>query len=304
MDLDAFADALRKRGLTADGIQVMQNGETVGRCLFSEDAPRCVYSAAKGFLATAVGIAVDEGLLSPDDRPAEVFGEHLPDRLADGYERITLEHLLTMSSGHDCALLMEKERLTLAEKDWIRYFFDQPLPYEPGSRFVYSNASSYLAGCMVEKAVGDTLLEFVYERIFKPMDIPRCRWLACPLGHTFAPTGLFMRLGDLIKLGALYLGGGVYRGTRIVSGEWVATATRKYIESSPISPVGGCEDERYGYGYQFWMCRYPGAYRAFGRLGQHVIVLPGHNAVVATMAGEPDALGILDAVWEKVLPQL
>ncbi len=304
MVLDSFAEGIRRRGLSVDGIQVIQDGETVGRLLFSEDVPHCVYSAGKGFISTAAGIALDEGLLSLGDRPAEMFGEHLPDRLADGYERITLKHLLTMSSGHDRALLMEKERLQLTETDWIRYFFEQPLVYEPGSKFVYSNASSYLASCMVEKVTGSKLQDFVYERIFKPLDIPWCRWLDCPMGHTFSPTGLYMRLGDLIKLGVLYLGGGEYRGSRVVSGDYVEAATKKQIESSQICPVGEGEDELYGYGYQFWMCRYPGIYRAYGRLGQFVIVVPDRNAVIATLADEPDVQGILDTVWETVLPQL
>ncbi|MFZ5973957.1 MAG: serine hydrolase domain-containing protein [Bacillota bacterium] len=304
MKMETFLNSLHNRGLSIYGIRVMQDGKIVGSAQIADDIPYSLFSAAKSFMATAAGIAIDEGLLSLQDRPAAMFADHLPDNPAGGYERITLEHLLIMASGHDRALLMEKERAQLKTKDWIRYFFEQPLVYEPGTRFAYSNASSYLAGCMVEEAVGATLQDYAYEKIFRPMDIPYCEWLKCPLGHTFAPTRLYMRIDDLIKLGVLYLGGGEYNGRRIVSGAWVETATQKHIESSQICPIGMGEDERCGYGYQFWMCRYPGVFRAYGRNGQFVIVIPDKKAIVATMADEPDVQAILDAVWEEVLPQL
>lgn len=304
MNINPFLESVQRRGLSVYGIRVMQDGITVGKAQLADDIAYSLFSAAKSFMVTAAGIAIDEGLLTLQDRPADMLSGHLPDNPADGYERITLEHLLVMASGHDRALLMEKEREQLTEKDWIRYFFEQPLVYEPGSTFAYSNASTYIAGCMVEKAVGATLQDFVYEKIFRPMDIPYCEWMKCPLGHTFAPTRLYMRIDDVIKLGVLYLGKGEYSGRRIVSEEWVEKATQKHIESNQISPVGTGEDERYGYGYQFWMCRYPGVYRAYGKNGQFVIVIPEKNAVVATMADEPNVQGILDAVWETVLPQL
>ena len=304
MKTDLFINSLQRRRLSVYGIRIIRDGKTVGSAQWAEDIPHSVFSAAKGYLVTAVGIALNDGLLTLKDRPAEYFGGHLPDQLADGYERITLEHLLVMASGHDRALLMKKDREVITGKDWIRYFFEQPLPYEPGTRFAYSNASSYIIGCMVQKAVGATLQDYVYEKIFSPMDIPYCEWMKCPLGYTFAPSGLYMCLDDLSKLGELYLGGGEFRGRRIVSADWVEKATQNHIPSNRISSRGTGEDEFHGYGYQFWMCRYPGVYRAFGSGGQFVIVVPDKNAIVATMGDEPDAQGILDAIWENVLPQL
>lgn len=304
MNIDRFSERILKNGLNVFSVRVLQEGKTVGSAQYAEDIPYSIFSAAKCFMVTALGIAKEEGLLSLRDRPAEVFTGHLPDDLADGYERITLEHLIMMASGHERALLMEKERLQMTAKDWIRFVFEQPLPYEPGSRFTYSNGSAYLAGCMVEKAVGATLQDYVYEKIFRPMDIPYCEWIKCPLGHTFSPTRLYMRIDDMIKLGQLYLGGGEYNGARIVSAGWVEQATRKHVESHQISAKGAGTDELYGYGYKFWMCRYPGVYRAYGRNGQFIIVVPDKKAVVATMAEEPNVQGILDAVWDTVMPQL
>jgi len=84
----------------------------------NDDIQYSVFSAD-----TVVGIAVDDGLLALQDRPVDMFGEHLPGKLTKEYERITLENLLAMASGLDRALLMEKERVELTETAWIRCFF-------------------------------------------------------------------------------------------------------------------------------------------------------------------------------------
>jgi len=108
----------------------------------------------------------------------------------------------------------------------------------------------------------------------------------------------------MIKLGIVYLNGGEYNGKRIVSKKWINMATSYKIPSQQISIKGTGEDEKYGYGYQFWMCQFPGVYRAFGRLGQFVIVLPEYNAVIGTSAYEDNEQSILDAVWKTILPRL
>lgn len=304
MHIEDFSNYVAKHDLNMLGIQVIQNDQTVLKQMYQEDIPYSIFSAAKSVMTTLVGIAIDEGQLSLEDKPVDVFENHLPGNLQDGFNDLTLRNLLTMASGHGRAYLMEKERLELSETDFIKYFFSQPLEYAPGEKFVYSNASAYIAGCMVENAVGAKLNDYAYEKLFRPMGIGRCEWLSCPMGHTFAPTRLYMHLSDIIKLGELYLGKGIYEGERLVSQSWVEQASTKKIDSAKISPSPSGEDELCGYGYQFWMTRFDGVYRAYGRRGQFIIVIPERNAVVATLADEPNVQGILDGIWETILPQL
>ena len=301
--LDVFLKTVAEEGINLSGVMVYQHGSTTAKYL-KEDVPRSLYSVTKSFLATAVGILLDEGALCLQDRPVDFFPGHLPDDLGPGYERLTLRHLLTMTSGHGRRLLHEQERRSLEETDWIHFVFSQPLVSVPGERFLYSNGSAYLVGCMAEKAAGAKLKDFLYEKLFVPLKIPFPEWEECPMGHTFAASGLKLRLSDMIKLGILYLNGGSYEGKRIVSKEWVEAATSYKVASSPVSTVGTAEDETYGYGYQFWMSRYPGIYRAFGRLGQFVIVAPQRDAVIAASACEENEQRLLDAIWRTVLPVL
>ena len=92
---------------------------------------------------------------------------------------------------------------------------------------------------------------------------------------------LELRLSDLIKLGVLFLNGGQFQGKRIISDRWVNEATT---------------------GFQFWLCRYPGVYLAFGRDGQYVVVIPQKYAVIATSANEPNSQRLLDIIWDTLLP--
>ncbi len=103
----------------------------------------------------------------------------------------------------------------------------------------------------------------------------------------------------MMKLGVLYLQGGRYQGKQIVSERWVKEATTFKIASD-----GADADQRYGYGYQFWLCRHPGVYLAYGRKGQYVIVIPQKDAVIATSADEEDSQKLLNIIWDTIYTDL
>ncbi|MBT3320415.1 MAG: beta-lactamase family protein [Clostridia bacterium] len=295
-----FLEEVEKQNINLYGINIYQHDAVIAKHYLQPDEPRNIYSASKGFAATAIGILIDEGLLSLDDRPVDFFPEHLPNNLNSGYKNLTLSHLLTMSSGHGRGLLQHDERSSISEKDWIRFIFSQPLASNPGDKFMYSSASTYLAGCMAEKVVGAKLIDFVYQRIFRVLDIPYPVWEECPMGHTFAGSRLELKLSDMLKLGVLYLHGGQYNGAHVVSKHWIDTATSYKISTQNQSNT----DEKFGYGYQFWMCRYPGIYLAYGLYGQFVIVFAEREAVIATSANEENSQKLLDVIWEFLLPSL
>jgi len=302
--LASFIGRVQREELNVFSI-VLTNGDgPFAEHHFAPDEPRCVYSVAKSYLSTAVGMAIDDGLLGLEELVTDTLCDHLPDDLDPNYNKITLRHLLTMSSGHKNAILMEKERWALRAQDWAKHVFEQPLPLEPGTRFVYSNGSCYLASLMVEKATGKTLRDYLFERLFEPMGIAYPEWEHCPLGHTFAPSRLVLTTEEMSRLGVLYLQGGIYNGKRLLSLPWVQEATRKQIDSCALLENFPCKDDCYGYGYQFWMTQIPGVYRAFGRIGQNVIVIPDKNVVIATQAEQLNSQPILDAIWEEVYPRL
>ena len=162
----------------------------------------------------------------------------------------------------------------------MAYMLTRRVEREPGSEFCYSSADSDLAGRMLEQATGERLGEYLFRTVFSKLDQGFPMWEADPQGHHIAGGGIHMTLTDMLKLGQVYLNGGVWHGRRIVGEEWVRMASSKQIDI-PVTNIWTC-----GYGFQFWMSPYPGAYRADGAYGQITTVLPDQGLVVAVQCPE------------------
>ena len=278
----AFIEALEKNNPGCEAVALWQDGVLTLERRFTPDKPRCIYSHTKSFTAAAVGMAIDEGKLSLDDRLADRFPEYR-DVITDGrMKTVTLRHLLTMSSGIGEGLLMMPHR---AEgegcPDYLAYFLSRPLKYTPGTRFCYSNADTHMAGWMVARAVGETLQGYLYRKLFVKLGIGYPGWEADPLGNAFGASGMYLSIRDMGKLGLLFLNDGVWNGERLLSSDWVREATRTQIPTGEPTPWTS------GYGYQFWIIEdLPGAYRADGAYGQLSVVLPEKHAVLSVQCGE------------------
>ena len=164
---DEFTEMVREEKLPLESVAVADGEEILCEAHFVQDVPRNIYSHTKSYMATAVGIAIDEGLLTLDTRLTDLFPEAVPENADERLSLITLRSLLTMSSGFGRWLLMGADRRQGAGyPDYIRYMLSQPMMYLPGSRFDYSTADSILAGRMVEKVTGKTLGAYLYEKVF------------------------------------------------------------------------------------------------------------------------------------------
>ena len=291
--------------LPVEAVSVYQKDRFVVGHRWVEDRPRNIYSHTKSFTVTAVGLAIADGVLSLDDKPADFFPEALPERPAPEWERVTLEKMLPMGLGVDASLLMEDERRQgIGSPDYVRFVFSHEFRYEPGTHFHYSNANTYLAGRMVEKATGKDLSDYLNERVFAPLEIPVPRWERCPKMHPFGAGGMWLRNDDMLKLGRLYLNGGMWRGLRLLDPDWIALATSKKLDTPPSANGTGLSC---GYGFQFWMCPYPGSYRADGKYGQLTVVFPEAEVVVGVQCAEaaPERTdAALIALHEELLSQI
>ncbi|MBE6631342.1 MAG: serine hydrolase [Ruminococcaceae bacterium] len=274
---------LEENNTGCEAICLYQNGETVLEKVFVKSPERCIYSHTKSFVSTAAGIAIDEGKLSLDHKLWDMFPEYAYIDADESIKKITLRHLLTMSSGIGTALLMgESRKKGEGMPDYIEYYLSRKPKFAPGERFLYSNGDSHMAGCMVSRAVGMKLQEYLYEKLFKKLDIGYPAWEADPKGNAFGGSGLYMSLQNMMKLGILYLNEGRWNGEQIVSSKWVKEAVKKQISTNASDRWCGT-----GYGYQFWVTNEePFIYRAEGAYGQMSIVFPKDNAVVGIQSSE------------------
>ena len=192
----------RDRSLLMQDVMVLRNGSVLCEASFgSQDlrAAKYTFSACKSVVSLAIGLLVDDGLLSVDEPVADIFDESgtLRRRLKD-----TVEDLLTMRSG---AQFTEAEALT--EQDWVRRFLGASLRGEPGTEFSYNSLNTYLLSAIIRRRAGRPMTELLQERLFGPMGITDTLWETCPMGIEKGGWGLYIRPEDLAKLGQLVMDG-------------------------------------------------------------------------------------------------
>ena len=253
------------------------------------DDRREIYSLSKIFTSTACGLCYDRKLLTPDDRVEDWFPEYREQWKKDErFARLKIRHLLTMSTGHDHCVMGE---MAMAE-DSVKAFFETPLCYEPGERFVYSTGATCLAAEIVRRASGKNVPDLLAEKVLPTLGIEPFFYECCADGHCVGGSGFNLSCDDVAQLGRLYLGRGVYQGERLLSDEWVRMATSSQIDNNRnLTP-----DWSSGYGFQFWQCA-GGGFRGDGAFGQLCVIVPEKN-LVFTMLGEcvSDMQAEMDAV--------
>lgn len=316
LNLRDFINAVETNDLKVDAVMAVKDDVILGLHRFSDDVDHNVFSVAKSHLATAIGFAVDEGKLSLDDKPIETFADIVPGDIDPRWNDVTLYNLMTMTSGHGKPFLMASDRKKLRGEtkerlpetmmnEWLIFAFTCPMMYAPGKKFSYGNLAPYVAGRMLEKAVGMSVCDYLYEKFWKRVGTAKPRWDTDSKGHTFPASDLFLDIADMAKLGQLYASGGTYQGVRFLSEEWVKNAGAFHVPSSPINPAGDAIDEEAGYGLYFW--RNHGdqnSYRCYGREAQFVLIMPDKKAVIAVQSMQHDVQPVMDAIWGHIFPQI
>jgi CubicO group peptidase (beta-lactamase class C family) len=264
--------------------------------------PHVLFSLSKSFTSTAVGFAVAEGKLSLDDEVLKLFPEDAPAQPSANLAQMRVRDLLRMNTGHQTEPAFWLETVTpdsLRGTTWVRRFLAHPVPFKPGTHFLYNTPATYMLSAAVQKRTGQTVLEYLRPRLFAPLGFENPVWDANPEGVTLGGYGLRARTEDIAKFGLLYLQKGMWNGRQLLPVGWADSATARQTSngSNPHS------DWDQGYGYQFWRSRY-GAYRGDGAFGQYMLVLPEQDAVVAITSGVPDMQALMNLVWETLLPAM
>lgn len=279
------------------------------------DSLHVLYSVSKTFTSLGVGFAINEGLMSLDDKIIDIFSDCLPDSVSDNLAVMTVRHLLTMSCGHAHEPFEEINRLSAEDSTlcWARQFLSHPVEYEPGTVFCYNSMGTFMLSAALQRLTGQKLLDYLTPRLFEPLGIEGAVWEENPEGINLGGWGLYLKTEDLAKIGLMLLHRGEYNGHQVVPAEWVDEMSKRHIQSvqgSPNSleavptPEGlATSDWVQGYGYQLWRCRH-NAFRADGSLGQFIVVIPDRNLVVAMTANSHIYQKELNLVWDYILPAL
>ena len=299
----ALLDRLDAQSIECHSIMVVRHGHVLAEgwwAPYSAERPHLLYSLTKSFTSVAVGLAIADGLLSLDDRVVDVLPDHVPADICEQGRRITVHHLLSMTAGHGTDSLDEAWRLEPG--DLVKGFLRVPSPEVEGTRHAYDNPTTFVLARMVERVTGRGLPEFLDERLFQPMGVDHAEWDRVASGAAFGFHGLHLTTEAVAAFGELLLRGGRWGERQLVPREWVELGTRRHIETQQIEGWSENADALCGYGYQFWMSRH--GYRGDGAFGQFCVIVPAHDLVVVVTGAETEARGVLDLLWECLLPGL
>jgi CubicO group peptidase (beta-lactamase class C family) len=281
---------------TLYGLLVIKSGYLIAEKYFNEgsiDQLSGRQSTTKSFTSALVGIALDQGYLSSLDQRMMEFFPEFDGQIADARkEQITIRQLLQMRGGYP-----DEERtppyfdiMFFSDNwHWVPHLVDFPLVCDPGTGFNYSNLTSHLLGVIVARACETDLMSYAQANLFTPIDAVVADWTTDAEGYNMGHGEIYVTARDMAKFGLLYLNGGEYEGTPVLSADWVEDSLERYSDNIKTgewltSRYGSFRD--IGYGYQWWSGRV-GEHHfdyAAGHGGQYIVLLHELDMVIVTTA--------------------
>lgn len=238
---------------------------------YSKENPHITNSTCKTITAIAIMYAVSEGLLKLEDKVLSFFPEYDTILTPKYVKQITIEHLLTMTSGTKCT-----EVTSVVEEDWVKAFLLTDCQSEPGTHFIYNSMNTYMLSAILTKIMKMSLLEYLRPRLFEPLGINHLKWELCPKGIERGGWGLHLSIDGMLKIGLFLANDGKYNGIQLIDASYI----RKMKETNVKQNTDSLST---GYGYQLW--HLPNDfYMLSGMYGQHVIIDEKHKLVIATNA--------------------
>ena len=253
-----------------------------------------IASVTKSVTSALTGLTVDKGYIqNVNEKVFNFFPEYSYLR-NDDKDKITLEHLLTMTSGfqwdeksyqysdyrNDCFQMYIRS-------DPVKFILEKPVVDEPGTNYNYNGGCVILLGEIIRKATGLRADKFAEQSLFSPLGITDFWWEELQNDICYTSGDMKLRPRDMAKFGNLYLNKGYWKEERIISEDWVNVSTQAFIRQNPLWECG----------YLWWLHTYEfngkqfKAFAARGWGGQQITVFPEYDLVVVFTAGyydEPD----------------
>ena len=283
MDSAALAELVDFVGIyKQDSLLIVRNGHIVVDAYYAPYAPNIRHdlrSVTKSFTGTLTAIALREGLLDSDSRVVDFFADKQIQNLDDAKKKITIQHLLDMTSGiawNENVYSPDETVMQMYKSpDHTDFVLSQPMSDPPGARFNYDGGNPYVLSALISRKTGRDALDFARDELFKPLGISSVRWGEDDAqGVTDGESGLYLAPRDVAKLGYLYLREGCWDGQQIIPTSWVDR-----VRQGPVKARNG-----YHYGNLWWSLPERGAFMALGHFSQILLVLPKLD-VVAVMTG-------------------
>lgn len=288
----AFIDDLKESGIETHSLMFIRHGKVAFECWaepYAPDIPHTMYSVSKSVTSTAVGFAIEEGLLTLQTKVIDIFPEYQPDAPDENLEKLNVFHLLTMTAGKDVSQMGDKTK-----NQWIKDFFDAKWAFTPGEFWKYISENTFMLSAILARVTGMSMTEYLTPRLYEPLGYGRVPfWEKDGNGIETGGWGLYLTTEELAKYILCYRQGGRFNGKQVVPEQWIKESTRKQVENLQYTePAASC-----GYGYCFPMNPIPNSYRADGMFAQFGLVFEDYDACFIMTACELSNRKTRDCFW-------
>ena len=265
-----YIEHLKKRGVVFHSLMLLKGNDIFCEAYvkpFDKDFRHRMYSQTKSYVGIAIGLLMDEGKLSLDDKLIDHFPELVEGEPREFLKKQTIKDMLTMETGIK-PVNWFKEKVFDRTK---HYLASADRGYGPGLLFCYDSAGSQVLSSLVEKISGMSLLDYLKKKLFDKMGtFKTAEILKTPNGDSWGDSALVCTPRDMASFGRLLMQGGRFEGEQLISEDYVKTATSKVVDNNE-SGFEKCD--AYGYGYQIWKTEQDGF--SFNGMGcQYTICLP------------------------------
>lgn len=266
-----------------------------------------LWSASKSFTSLALGFAIQDNLVSLDDKVVKFFPDDLPAEVDSRLAAMTVRDLAIMSSGFEKDYIAD---VKAGKTDVIKTLLGQKFKFTPGTIYKYNSCDTYLLAAIITKVTRKSLDKYLNEKLFKPLGIKDWYWEKSADGICCGGWGLYLSPESLAKAGQFLLQKGQWKGKQLLNASYIEEATKIQIpqfypgEYKPsVEATFPTSDWYQGYGYQFWVCTH-GAYRMSGAYNQWVMVIPDKEAVIVVTAYCSAGQKLMNLIWKHVYPSL
>ena len=299
-----FIETLERRGLVTHSVLMMKGNDIFAEYYwhpFTKDRCHRMYSQTKSYVGVAIGLLVEDGLLSLDDRIADLFPEKLDREVARGLDTQTVRDMLLMCTASDPIGWFFQD-----DPDRTHLYLNQShTEMLPGIRWRYDSAGSQVLSSLVEKLSGKSLFDFLYDRIFRHLGTFRTATiLKTPNGDSWGDSALICTPRDMASFARFVMNYGTWNRVRLMNEAYLREATSCLVDNRESAFSGTFYQ---GYGYQIW--RFPqNAFGFNGMGGQFTVCLPDKDLIFVITAdnqGYPGALQLVfSAFYEEIVDNM
>lgn len=301
--ITSFEKALEKQNVRIHGYMMLSGKNILAERYYApyhKDSLHRMYSVSKSFTALAVGLLIQKGKLTLDDKICDYFPEKLPEEGAHPWcEEMTIRDMLTMRTCYGSTTFKR-----YGGNDWTESFFRVEPDHIPGTVFSYDTSSSHVLAALVEKMTGKKMLDFMREEMLDELGFSKEAYMIPdPVGVSQGGSGMMSTLRDMACVAYLCNQYGVLDGKELLPVDFMKEATSNQVPTDLNAKL----DEQFGYGYFIWMPREEG-FTFFGMGGQLAVCFPKYDFCYITMAdviGSPCGVQLLhDCFYQTVYPYL